>query len=89
MSDEAYFQVLSGVTFQVNGGIFFRAEGNTVNYSVGGTDVRLGDYILKSTFKNKGDILTYDGTDIQVLPVGTDGQIIVADSAQDIGLKLY
>lgn len=35
----------------------------------------------------KGDILTHDGTDHQALAVGTDGQVLTADSASANGVK--
>jgi hypothetical protein len=35
----------------------------------------------------KGDLLTYDGSAVAVLPVGTDGQVLVADSAETAGVK--
>lgn len=36
---------------------------------------------------NKGDLLTSDGTSQLVLPVGTDGQVLTADSSQSLGIK--
>lgn len=38
-------------------------------------------------FTAKGDILVYNGTAIAVLPVGTDGQVLTADSTAPTGLK--
>jgi hypothetical protein len=35
----------------------------------------------------KGDISTTDGTDFVRLPVGTNGQALVADSAESVGMK--
>jgi hypothetical protein len=40
-----------------------------------------------STLTTKGDILTHDGTNTTRLAVGSDGQIIVADSASPEGIK--
>lgn len=35
----------------------------------------------------KGDVLTHDGTDHKRLPVGANGEYLVADSAQTNGIK--
>lgn len=35
----------------------------------------------------KGDILVFDGTDWQSLPVGADGTVLTADSAEPLGVK--
>lgn len=35
----------------------------------------------------KGDILVFDGTDYERLPVGSDGQVLTADSAEALGVK--
>lgn len=35
----------------------------------------------------KGDVLSYDGTNLKRLPVGTDDQILSADSSENEGLK--
>lgn len=42
-----------------------------------------GDDILAS----KGDLLTHDGVSDTILPVGTDGYVLVCDSAEATGLK--
>lgn len=44
-------------------------------------------YILDSYTPTKGRILVGDGTNFVVLGVGTDGQALVADSAQTTGVK--
>jgi hypothetical protein len=48
-----------------------------------GFDAASTDSILTT----KGDLLTHDGTDTTRLAVGSDGQIIVADSASPDGIK--
>lgn len=35
---------------------------------------------------NKGDLATNDGSGVEILPVGTDGMVLMADSAQSSGL---
>lgn len=40
-----------------------------------------------SPLTTKGDIYVHDGTQNQRLPVGTNGQVLVADSAETAGLK--
>jgi len=35
----------------------------------------------------KGDLLTHDGLDTARLPVGSDGDVLTADSAQTLGVK--
>lgn len=42
--------------------------------------------VAQSPLTTKGDIYTYSTTDT-ALPVGTDGQIIIADSTQSTGLR--
>jgi len=41
---------------------------------------------ISSPLTTKGDLFTYDTADAR-LPIGTDGQILIADSTQSIGLK--
>ena len=41
---------------------------------------------LANILTTKGDILTFDTTEVR-LPVGTDGQVITADSTEDKGIK--
>ena len=40
-----------------------------------------------TALSTKGDILTHDDANEQRLPVGTDGQILVADSVEAFGVK--
>ena len=42
---------------------------------------------VTSTLTNKGDILTRNNTEIVRLPVGTNGQVLTADSATPEGIK--
>lgn len=50
--------------------------------------VAASGYVLKSTLAAKGDIYVATGSGVIVrLPVGTDGQTIVADSSQLAGIK--
>jgi len=44
-------------------------------------------YIQRNFFTTKGDLLVYDGTNVNRIPVGTDGQNLVADSANTNGVK--
>jgi hypothetical protein len=48
---------------------------------------QLTNYIQKSTFLNKGDILVFDGDNIVVQPVGADETVLTANSATDTGLS--
>lgn len=50
------------------------------------TFASLGDVATGITFA-KGDIIVWDGTELQKLPVGTDSQSLVADSSTATGLK--
>jgi hypothetical protein len=51
-----------------------------------GTTVSWQDAPVSTTLTTKGDIQTYDTANAR-LPVGTDGQFLVADSAETTGLK--
>jgi len=42
---------------------------------------------LNLELTNKGDLLTHNGSNIVVLPVGLDGQVLIADSTEPSGLK--
>ena len=48
---------------------------------------QLTNYIAKSSFLNKGDILVFDGDNIVVQPVGADETVLTANSATDTGLS--
>lgn len=52
-----------------------------------GSGTALGGFDALSPGANKGDILTHDGSTGAALPVGTNGKVLVADSAQTTGLK--
>ncbi|MDG0815493.1 tail fiber domain-containing protein [Bdellovibrio svalbardensis] len=52
-----------------------------------GATTALGAFNLLSPLTTKGDLLTRDGTNNIRLAVGTDGQVLSADSAQAGGLK--
>lgn len=50
--------------------------------------VDLSGYVAKSLFSGKGSILAATGASSPAsLPIGTDGQVIVADSSQTQGMK--
>lgn len=53
-----------------------------VAYDSGGADK-----IAKSVGTTKGDVLVYNGTAWTRMPVGTNGQVVTADSAQTLGVK--
>lgn len=63
-----------------------------VNYSGNLEELRSGDTLVggggggSSPLTTKGDVYTYSTADAR-LPVGTDGQVLTADSAQATGLK--
>jgi hypothetical protein len=42
---------------------------------------------LASRLTAKGDLFVYDGSDVVRLPVGSDGQVLSADSTEPSGLK--
>lgn len=58
-------------------------------YSVSGPDTIDGyTKIAKSIGQMKGDIIVFRGErDCVRLPVGTDGQVLVADSSTETGLR--
>lgn len=65
------------------------ADGFTVR---GGTTPRSltvigGDITLTGGATTKGDILASDGTDFEIVAVGTDGKVLMADAASASGVK--
>lgn len=60
--------------------------GSTESAGTSGTVPR-GDHVHRlGIATTKGDLLVSDGTQVTRLPVGTDGQVLTADSAQAAGL---
>jgi hypothetical protein len=55
---------------------------NAITYQVS-----VPSYIQKSFFTTKGDMLVYDGTNVNRIPRGSDGQGLVADSSNTNGIK--
>jgi len=49
-------------------------------------DTSTSKWLNKNGLTTKGDLLTFD-TDVNRLPVGTNGQVLVADSTQALGIK--
>lgn len=81
-----------------NGASDIRTLANAIDSTVDGIDTRLGvvegDYltstsgIAKTVIDAKGDLLAGTGADtIARLPVGTNGQVLTADSAETTGMK--
>ncbi|MBT3924030.1 MAG: hypothetical protein HOF21_15795 [Nitrospina sp.] len=64
---------------------------------VGGTGINVDNLVqtgnqkltisAKDKLTTKGDLLTHDGSDDKTLAVGTDGQVLVVDSASANGIK--
>ena len=48
---------------------------------------QLQDYIPKSIGTTKGDVQVFDGSDWVRLGVGSDADVVTADSAEDVGVK--
>lgn len=59
--------------------------GVAIGSNVQAWDAQLDDF-AGLTFA-KGDIFTYDGSNVKKLAVGTDGDVLTADSAQSLGIK--
>lgn len=60
------------------------------NTAVGGIYTYINSTLLNGAlnkFINKGDILVHDGTNLQALAVGTNTQVLTADSTQATGVK--
>ncbi|RLB87079.1 MAG: hypothetical protein DRH26_16290, partial [Deltaproteobacteria bacterium] len=53
----------------------------------GGANSDGKDTIENIPVTTKGDIVVYDGSEAAVLPVGSDGQVLKADAAEDTGVK--
>ena len=64
------------------------AEGSGINIDnlVTGINEKL-TISTEDKLSTKGDLLTHDGTDDKTLAVGTDGQVLVVDSASANGIK--
>jgi len=59
-------------------------DGYTTNWCAATSAQRSGD--ATALLQNKGDLLTF-GTDLAVLPLGTNGQVLTVDTSADTGLK--
>lgn len=66
--------------------LYFKADDKLYGLNSAGAEVLIGPSIGASPLTTKGDLYTYSVVDTR-LPVGTDGQILSADSAQVTGLK--
>jgi hypothetical protein len=62
---------------------------NTVSITKGGTGqaTKAAAFDALSPMTTKGDTIVHDGTDNVRLPVGTDGQVLQADSSQTEGVR--
>ena len=59
-----------------------------VDHVHGLADLGLGDYILKSTVTAKGDLIGgTSSSNVLRVPVGTNGQVLTADSSISTGMK--
>lgn len=62
--------------------------GTTINTAAQGNDGRIVGAVQSSIFTTKGDLLAATGAGALVrLPVGTDGQVLTADSSQTAGTR--
>jgi hypothetical protein len=59
-------------------------DGYTTNWCAAASAQRSGD--ATALLQSKGDLLTF-GTDLTVLPLGTNGQVLTVDTSTDTGLK--
>ena len=77
---------ISGYITQVDGDTITAAEFNTF---VGGVYTYINTNITAALNKltTKGDIFGHDGSDLKRLAVGTNGQVLTADSAATLGIK--
>lgn len=77
---------LTGGPITVNGTLTL---GGTLAITNGGTGqiTSLSSFNALSPLTTKGDLLTRDTTNNVRVPVGTDGQVLIADSAQASGVK--
>jgi hypothetical protein len=72
-------------------------SGNLDSKLVAGTGINVSNFIptgdqkltisAKDKLTSKGDLLTHDASDDKTLVVGTDGQVLVVDSAASNGIK--
>lgn len=85
-------------TYAAAGTLWMDDTATTWNFNVysGTTDILIGTVnTVTNTFTpaglaaltTKGDLLTRNATTTARLPVGTDGQVLVADSTQTLGIK--
>lgn len=64
------------------------ATNNAINNMVAGVGIQVTDYTASSIIANKGDLIVGNGTNsATVLSVGSDGDLLIADSAQSVGMK--
>jgi hypothetical protein len=76
----------AAITSPQQGMVTFLKGTNSTEYYNGSAWVAIGGGGLSSPLTTKGDVWGYSTTNARV-PVGTDGQVLTADSAQALGVK--
>jgi hypothetical protein len=61
--------------------------GKTASEGGGGALMRAGATIKQGIVTTKGDLLTHDGATAERVPVGTDEEILIADSTETTGVR--
>lgn len=81
---DTLYEAVSGLTFTENTDGFEIAGGSSSERTL---TVSGGDVTITAGTPAKGDLLVGDGSDLAAVAVGSNDQIIVADSAQSRGIK--
>jgi hypothetical protein len=76
----------SAIASPQEGMISYLKDTNSTEYYSGSAWVAIGGGGLSSPLTTKGDVWGYSTTNARI-PVGTNGQILTADSAQALGVK--
>jgi hypothetical protein len=76
----------SAIASPQEGMFSYLKDTNATEYYSGSAWVAIGGGGLSSPLTTKGDVWGYSTTDARV-PVGTNGQVLTADSAQALGIK--
>lgn len=79
-------QTIAGVKTFSSAPVFSSVPNTMIRAGSGGT-VTATTFTAESPATTKGDLMAHDGTDLIRLPVGTNGDLLTANSAEDSGLE--